>query len=161
MLDHSRGGENFDDKRLAEIIAVHVARKGGLLPILHDVVQEFGYVDDAMVPAIAEGLNLSRADVHGVVTFYHDFRRQPAGGLIVRLCVAEACKAMGADDLAAYAEKRLGLPMHSTSGDAAVTLEPVYCLGLCSLSPSAMVNGRVYGRLTQEKLDRLLAEVAK
>lgn len=158
MLDRVGGDGGYDAGRLAEILAAHHGRKGALLPILHAVVAEFGFVDDAMVPAIAESLNLSRADVHGVVTFYHDFRRRPAGRHIVKLCVAEACKSRGADALVEAAERQLGIPMHATGGDGAVTLEPVYCLGLCSLSPAAMVDGRLHARLTQERLAALLAE---
>ncbi|MCM2505280.1 formate dehydrogenase subunit gamma [Aureimonas altamirensis] len=158
MLERVGGNHGYDAGRLAEILAAHDGRKGALLPILHDVVGAFGFVDDAMVPAIAEALNLSRAEVHGVVTFYHDFRRRPAGRHVVRLCVAEACKSRGADALAKAAERQLGIPMHATGADGAVTLEPVYCLGLCSLSPAAMVDGRVHARLTPQRLAALLAE---
>jgi formate dehydrogenase subunit gamma len=161
MLDRTRGSGGYDAGRLADILDAHRHRKGALLPILHEVVAEFGYVDDAMVPDIALALNLSRADVHGVVTFYHDFRRRPAGHHVVKLCVAEACKARGADALAEHAERRLGLPLHATAADEAVTLEPVYCLGLCSLSPAAMIDGRLHGRLSEARLDELLAEVIR
>jgi len=105
-----------------------------------------------------DALNLSRAEVHGVVTFYHDFRRRPAGRHVVKLCIAEACKSRGADSLAEAAERQLGLTMHATGGDGAVTLEPVYCLGLCSLSPAAMVDGKLHARLTPERLAVVLAE---
>lgn len=158
MLDRVGGNHGYDAGRLAEILAAHAGRKGALLPILHDVVGEFGFVDDAMVPAIADALNLSRAEVHGVVTFYHDFRRRPAGRHVVKLCIAEACKSRGADTLAEAAERQLGIPMHATGGDGAVTLEPVYCLGLCSLSPAAMVDGKLHARLTPERLAIVLAE---
>ena len=102
----------------------------------------------------------SRADVHGVLTFYHDFRRKPAGRAVLKLCRAEACQAMGADALAAQAEARLATPMASTRGDGAVTLEPVYCLGLCSAAPAAMLDGRIVARLTPQRLDALLEGVA-
>jgi formate dehydrogenase subunit gamma len=110
------------------------------------------------VPALADALNLSRAEVHGVVTFYHDFRREPAGRHVLKICRAEACQAMGGEALVARAEDRLGVACGSTSADGRVTLEPVYCLGLCATGPSAMVDGKVVGRLTAPKLDALLKE---
>jgi formate dehydrogenase subunit gamma len=110
------------------------------------------------VPALADALNLSRAEVHGVVTFYHDFRREPAGRHVLKICRAEACQAMGGEALVARAEDRLGVACGSTSADGRVTLEPVYCLGLCATGPSAMVDGKVVGRLTARKLDALLKE---
>ena len=107
---------------------------------------------------ILEALNITRAEVHGVVTFYHDFRRAPAGRHVLKLCRAEACQAAGGDPLAAYAEARLGVPMGTTAPDGSVTLEPVYCLGLCATAPSAMLDGRVVGRLDEGRLNALLAE---
>jgi len=133
-------------------------REGPLLPILHALQEEFGYIDEAAEPLIAENLNITRAEVHGVVTFYHDFRREPAGRHTLKLCLAEACQAAGGDPLAAHAETRLGLSMGSTAADGSVTLEPVYCLGLCAIAPSAMLDGRVVGRLNEGRLDALLAE---
>ncbi len=139
-------------------IREHLDREGPLLPVLHAIQEEFGYIDKAAEPLIAEALNITRAEVHGVITFYHDFRRQPAGRHVLKLCRAEACQAAGGDPLAARAESRLGLRIGSTAPDGSVTLEPVYCLGLCALAPSAMLDGRVVGRLDQERLDALLAE---
>src|SRR6516162_4714683 len=133
-------------------------REGPLLPILHALQQEFGYIDEAAEPLIAEALNITRAEVHGVVTFYHDLRRAPAGRHVLKLCRAEACQAAGGDPLAAHAEARLGVQMGTTAPDGSVTLEPVYCLGLCSVAPSAMLDGRLVGRLDQARLDALLAE---
>jgi len=133
-------------------------REGPLLPILHALQEEFGYIDEAAEPLIAETLNITRAEVHGVVTFYHDFRREPAGRHTLKLCRAEACQAAGGDPLALHAERRLGLSMGSTAADGSVTLEPVYCLGLCAIAPSAMLDGRVVGRLDERRLDALLAE---
>jgi formate dehydrogenase subunit gamma len=133
-------------------------REGPLLPILHALQEEFGYIDEAAEPLIAEALNITRAEVHGVITFYHDFRRAPAGRHVLKLCRAEACQAAGGDPLAAHAEARLGVPMGTTVPDGSVTLEPVYCLGLCAVAPSAMLDGRVVGRLDQARLDGLLAE---
>ncbi|MGP0093739.1 MAG: formate dehydrogenase subunit gamma [Xanthobacteraceae bacterium] len=134
---------------------------GPLLPILQALQDEFGYIDEAAEPLIAEALNLSRAEVHGVVTFYHDFRRAPAGRHVVKLCRAEACQAAGGDALAARAEARLGVAMGETAPDGSVTLEPVYCLGLCATAPSAMIDGRVVGRLDEQRLDAVLAEARR
>ena len=145
--------------RAARITDEHAALEGPLLPILHAVQAEFGCVPDAAVPAIADRLNLSKAEVHGVVSFYHDFRTSPAGRHVVRLCRAEACQSMGAEALIAQAEGRLGTGLHGTTADGAVTVEPVYCLGLCATAPAAMIDGRVVGRLTPERLDALLDAV--
>ena len=131
---------------------------GALLPILHALQEEFGYIDEAAEPLIAAALNSSRAEIHGVVTFYHDFRRIPAGRHVLKLCRAEACQAAGGDSLAAHAAARLGVEMGTTAPDGNVTLEPVYCLGLCAVAPSAMLDGRLVGRLDQTRLDALLVE---
>jgi formate dehydrogenase subunit gamma len=133
-------------------------REGPLLPILHALQEEFGYIDEAAEPLIAETLNITRAEVHGVITFYHDFRRAPAGRHVLKLCRAEACQAAGGDPLAARAEARLGLPLGKTAADGSVTLEAVYCLGLCALAPSAMIDDRVVARLDEQRLDALLVE---
>src|SRR6516225_4708433 len=133
-------------------------REGPLLPILHALQEEFGYIDEAAEPLIAEALNITRAEIHGVVTFYHDFRRAPAGRHVLKLCRAEACQAAGADALAARAEARLGIAMGTPAADGSVTLEPVYCLGLCATAPSAMIDGRVVGRLDERRLDAVLAQ---
>ena len=138
------------------IAAEHGNRPDALIEILRGVQAALGFVPDAAVPALADALNLSRAEVHGVVTFYHDFRREPAGRHVLKMCRAEACQAMGADALVARAEERLGVSCGSTSADGRVTLEPIYCLGLCATAPSAMMDGRVVGRLTAPKLDALL-----
>ncbi len=140
------------------IIAEKQSIPGALLPILHALQEEFGYIDREAEPLIADILNLSRAEIHGVVTFYHDFRHKPAGRHVLKLCRAESCQACGSDALAARAEARLGIAFGATTADGAVTLEPVYCLGLCSVSPSAMLDGKVIGRLDENKLDALLAE---
>ncbi len=132
-----------------------------MLPILHALQEEFGYIDEAAEPLIAAALNLSRAEVHGVVSFYHDFRKAPAGRHVLKLCRAEACQAAGGDMLAARAAMRLGVAMGATAPDGSVTLEPVYCLGLCATAPSAMIDGRVVGRLDQARLDALLAEAQR
>jgi formate dehydrogenase subunit gamma len=145
--------------RADEIAAAHLALEGPLLPILHAVQAEFGHVPAEALPRIARRLNISKAEVHGVVSFYHDFRKAPAGRHVVKLCRAEACQAMGADALVARAEARLGVGMHETTRDGAVTLEPVYCLGLCACGPAAMVDGRIMGRLDAARLDAILDAV--
>lgn len=145
---------------LDAVIAPFLGMPGALLPVLHAVQAAFGHVDDAVVPVIADRLNLSRADVHGVLTFYHDFRRKPAGRHVLKLCRAEACQAMGANALVAQAEQRLGIAMHMTRGDGAVTLEPIFCLGLCSAAPSAMLDGRLVARLTPARLETLIDGIA-
>jgi formate dehydrogenase subunit gamma len=150
--------EPFSAERTAQIIGEHKGLEGPLLPILHALQETFGYIDRTAEPIVAEALNISRAEVHGVVTFYHDFREEPAGRHVVKLCRAEACQAAGGDELAARAEAKLGVAFGKTTADGRVTLEPIYCLGLCSISPSAMVNGRIVGRLDEKKLDALIAE---
>jgi len=133
--------------------------RGALLPLLHALQDEFGYIDDALVPHVAAALNLSRADVHGVVTFYHDFRRRPAGRHVVKLCRAESCQARGGAAIERAAIDKLGVPMGGTSGDGRVTLEPVYCLGLCAIGPNAMVDGVPVSRIDSATLDLLAAQV--
>ena len=133
--------------------------EGPLLPILHALQEEFGYIDQAAEPLIAAALNRSRAEIHGVVTFYHDFRRGPAGRHVLKLCRAEACQAAGGNALASVAEARLGVALGETAADGSVTLEPVYCLGLCATAPAAMVDGRMVGRLDGPRLEAVLAQV--
>jgi formate dehydrogenase subunit gamma len=133
--------------------------EGPLLPILHGVQKEFGYVPSEALPVIAKALNLTRADVYGVVSFYHDFRDQPAGRHVLKVCRAESCQAMGGDAVADRLRSVLGVDWHETSKDGAVTLEPVYCLGLCACSPTAMLDGEVIGRLDEEKIGEIAAEV--
>jgi formate dehydrogenase subunit gamma len=140
----------------ATVIAAHATREGALLPILHDLQETFGYIPEPAVPMVAHALNLSRAEVHGVVTFYHDFRAVPAGRHVLKLCQAEACQSCGCDTLTARAEKALGIKLGETTADGRITLEPVYCLGLCATAPSAMIDDRVVGRLDEKTLDALL-----
>ncbi len=144
--------------RVAEIIDAHQGVEGSLLPILHEVQGAFGHVPQAVLPVVAEALGITRAEVHGVVSFYHDFRDAPAGQQVVRLCRAEACQAMGGGAVAAEVQARLGLDWHQTSSDGAVTLEPVFCLGLCACAPAAQVNGRLVGRVDAARVEMLLAE---
>lgn len=130
--------------------------EGALLPMLHALVERFGYVDDRAIPLLADALNLSRAEVHGVVSFYHDFRRTPPGRHVVKLCRAEACQAMGVDALIPEVERVLGVRLGETAADGSVTLEPVYCLGNCALSPAALVDGDLHGRVTAARLRDLV-----
>ncbi len=131
-----------------------------LLEILHAIQERFGYVPESAIALIAEELNLSRAEVHGVVTFYHDFRSEPAGRSVVKLCRAEACQAVGSETVAAEAEQKFGVRFGQTSADGAVTLETIYCLGNCALGPSALVDGELYGRVTADTLAELVSERA-
>lgn len=153
--------ESFSADRTRALVAEHLALEGPLLPILHAVQETFGYVPEEAVPVIASELNLTRAEVHGVVTFYHDFRRKPAGRHIVKMCRAEACQAMGCDDLIAHAERVLGATVGETSPDGRVTLEPIFCLGLCATAPAALVDGELRGRLTPAAVDALAAELGR
>ncbi len=146
------------DETARAISAEHGNRPDALIEILHEVQLALGYVPEAVVPALASALNLSRAEVHGVVTFYHDFRSKPAGRHVLKLCRAEACQSMGGEAIVQQAEDRLGIACGETSADGRVTLEPTYCLGLCATAPSAMIDGRVVGRMTPERLDALLKE---
>ena len=150
--------EPWDTERAGEIIARYRHLEGAGLPILHALQETFGCVPDEAVPLVAEALNLSRAEIHGTVTFYHDFRKEPAGRRVLKLCRAESCQAAGGDALAARAEEKLGVAMGETTLDRRVTLEPVYCLGLCHSSPAAMLDKHVFGMLDEAKLDQLVTE---
>ena len=141
------------------VIEAHRAVAGALLPMLHGIQDALGHVPKAAVPRLAEALNLSQAEVHGVLSFYHDFRTEPPGRHLLRLCRAEACQAMGCDALETHLLGRHGLSFHGTTTDGAVTLEPVYCLGNCALAPSVLIDGEVRGRVTAEKLDRWIGEL--
>jgi formate dehydrogenase subunit gamma len=140
------------------IVADMKDRPGPLIEVLHAVQAALGYVPADAVPIVAEALNLSRAEVHGVVTFYHFFRETPPGKHTVHICRAEACQSMGANGLVAHAKKRLGVDFHETTPDGAFSLEQVFCLGNCALSPAAMIDGQLYGRVTPERFDQLVAE---
>jgi formate dehydrogenase subunit gamma len=148
-------------ERAREIIAQHLHLKGAALPILHGLQETFGCVPEAAVPMVAKALNLSRAELHGTVTFYHDFRKAPPGRRVLKLCRAESCQAAGGDALAARAEEKLGVEMGGTNTDGSVTLEAVYCLGLCHSSPAAMLDHKVFGMLDEKKLDALVSEAQR
>jgi formate dehydrogenase subunit gamma len=153
--------EPWNVARGAEIITEHAKLDGATLVILHALQEAFGYVPEPAIPMVATALNLSRAEVHGVFTFYHDFRKAPAGRHVLKLCRAEACQAAGGDALAARAEAKLGITIGNTTADERVTLEPIYCLGLCATAPSAMLDGRVVGRLDEARIDALVAEAQR
>ena len=137
----------------------HAQRPGALLPVLHAIQDEFGHIPADGVPLIAAALNLSRAEVHGVVSYYAYFRSAPPGRHVVQICRAEACQACGAEALLAHAERVLGCDRHHTRADGAMTLEPVYCLGLCAMSPAMRIDERVHARLTPERLEQLLTSL--
>jgi len=141
------------------IVADLKGRPGPLIEVLHAIQAELGYVPPATVPLVASELNLSRAEVHGVVSFYHFFRGTPAGAHSVSVCRAESCQAVGGEALAAHARRRLGVDFHQTTPDGRFSLEPVYCLGNCACSPAVMIDGRLHGRVTPERFDALLSEV--
>lgn len=143
------------------IVRRHSKTEGAVLPILNELQRTFGFIHEDAVPMVAAALNLTRAEVHGVVTFYHDYRREPPGRHVLQLCRAEACQSLGADALADRAQKKLGAKWHETTRDGAVTLEPVFCLGLCACGPSAMLDGRPVGRLDNARLDALLDGVKR
>ena len=154
MTHHSHWDEAF----AKSLIADHLHLEGPMLPILHALQNEFGYVDEAAIPLLADALNLSKAEVLGTITFYHDFRHEPAGKRVIKLCRAEACQALGCEELVAHANSQHQLPMDSTSADGSVTLETVYCLGNCALGPAALVDGELVGRLNSSKLSELITE---
>ena len=153
--------EPWDETRGGEIIAGLKHVEGGTIVMLHALQEAFGYVPEAAIPMIAEVRNLSRAEVHGVFTFYHDFRHEPAGKHVLKICRAEACQAAGGDALAARAEAKLGIKLGKTTPDQRVTMEPIYCLGLCATAPSAMLDGRIVGRLDERRMDALVAEARR
>lgn len=141
---------------IAAIIAVRQDMPGALLPILHEIQDTQGYIPEAAVPAIARALNVSRAEVHGVITFYHHFRQQLPGKHVVQVCRAEACQSVGADALAAHAQRALDCGFHETTIDGQFTLEPVYCLGQCACGPAVMIGETLYGRVDAKRFDALV-----
>lgn len=155
------GAVDRDHSAVAEAIEAYRECEGPLLPVLHAIQDRLGYIPREAVPTVAHALNLSRADVHGVISFYHDFRTEPSGRHVVRLCQAEACQSVGSTALAAHARARLGIDFHQTSADGGFTLEPVYCLGGCACSPTMMLDGRLYGRVTPERFDLLVSALER
>ena len=149
----------WSESRTSEIIRRHEGRKGPLLPILHDVQAEFGCIPAPAIPQIAATLNLTRAEVHGVVSFYHDFREVPAGRHVLKLCRAEACQSMQGEALAEQVLRHFGVAWGGTTSDGRLTVEATYCLGLCACAPSAMLDGEPRGRLTAESIAALAEEI--
>ncbi|MHC8492586.1 formate dehydrogenase subunit gamma [Thalassospira sp. SM2505] len=145
--------------RVEAICDQMITMEGPLLPILHEVQEEFGHIPEGALQTIAKKLNLSRAEVHGVASFYHDFREEKAGKHVIKICRAEACQAMGADALGDQVRRHLKVDWSQTTSDRKITLEPVFCLGLCACAPAAMVDGKVVGRVTRDRMNRILDEV--
>jgi formate dehydrogenase subunit gamma len=149
--------ESRYDAEIRRLAEARAAEAGALLPILHAIQDQLGYVPAAAVPIVAEVLNLSRAEVHGVITFYHFFRTTPPGKRTLYVCRAEACQSMGSRELENYARRKLGVDFHETTADGRLSLEPVYCLGNCACSPAVMIDETVYGRVTPQRLDEILS----
>jgi len=145
---------------ISHLVAQFKTVPGGLLPLLHAIQAELGYVPDSVVSSIASGLNLSRAEVHGVISFYHDFKTHPVGRHTVQICRSEACQSMGSRQLEAHAKALLGVDYHETTDDGAITLEPVYCLGNCACSPSVRINNDIHARVDAERFDDLMADLS-
>lgn len=157
---NSRNGEAaFDARVIDEILARLADQPGALMPVLHAVNERVGYIPAEAVPVIARALNLSRAEVHGVISFYHDFRTARPGRTMIRVCRAESCQAMGAVALAAHIQARLGINFGQTSDNGDFTLEPVYCLGNCACSPAIVIGDDLYGRVNAERFDEILSAV--
>jgi len=155
-LDHP-----WDRAAVVAIVNALKDQPGALMPILRRIQDDLGWVPPGSIPLIADELNLSRAEVHGVVSFYHDFRHAPPGRNVVRLCRAESCQAMGAVALADHARERLGVDFNGTSADGAVTLEAVYCLGNCACSPAVVINGELLGRVTPARFDDAITRLVR
>ena len=152
--------QSFDERIARELITKTGAQPRMLVQILRAFLDTFGFIDEKMIRLLASELNLSRAEVHGVVSFYHDFRTSPPGKHVVKICQAEACQAMGSRALTEHATKTLGIDMHATTSDGELTLEPVYCLGNCACSPAVMIDDKVYGRVDAGVFDGLVGKQA-
>jgi formate dehydrogenase subunit gamma len=150
--------KKYDAAIATEIINQFGAKPEMLVQVLHAFVQRYGYVSKDAIQQVAHELNLSRADVHGVVSFYHDFRTKAPGQHVVKICQAESCQAMGSRELTSHAEKTLGIGIHGTTGDSEISLEAVYCLGNCACSPAVMIDEKVYGRVDKDKFDALIQD---
>jgi formate dehydrogenase subunit gamma len=149
----------WDRNAVTEVIEQKKSMPGALLPILHGIQDRIGFIPEETVPQIAKALNLSRAEVHGVISFYHYFRTTPPGQRTIHLCRAESCQAMNSEVLEAHIKARLGIGYHETTADGAFSLEPVYCLGNCACSPSMMIDHEVYGRVTPQSFDAIIEEL--
>lgn len=153
------GSDPSPDEIVSAVVDEHAGRIGALLPVLHGIQERLGCIPPETIPLIARRMNLSRAEVHGVMHFYHDFREQPAGKHVIHLCRAEACQAMGSAELEEHAKSRLGVDFGETTPDGRYTLEPVYCLGNCACTPSIRIGDEIHARVTPERFDELLAEL--
>ncbi|SCL25005.1 NAD(P)H-dependent oxidoreductase subunit E [Micromonospora inyonensis] len=154
------GGSGYEE-RVRSVVAAHCGDPAALLPILHTLMAEFGHVDTAAIGVMAEGLNLSRAEIHGVISFYRDFRTTPAGRITVRICRGEACQSVGADQLVEHARTSIGVDVGQTTVDGSVTLDQVFCLGNCALGPSAQIGSTVHGRVDRDRLDGLVTSARR
>lgn len=143
------------------VCARHDNKPDELLEIFHEMQHELGHVPEETLPVIATALNRSRAEIYGVLTFYHDFHRHPVGKHVVKICRAEACQSMGTDELCRHAEAKLNVPLGGTTADGAVTIEQVFCLGNCALSPAVMVGEKLYGRVDPKRFDEIIAGLEK
>ena len=153
------GRTAFDVDLARTLIGRKRAMRGSMLPILHDLQEQFGYIDERAIPLIADALNISKAETLGVISFYHDFRHSPVDGRVLKLCRAESCQAMGCEDLVSHLELRHGVQVDDTSDGAKLHVETVYCLGNCSLSPAALLDGEPIGRLDRDRIDAIVADV--
>ena len=147
------------DEEITEIINAHLHLEGALLPMLHALQHEFGYIPATAHALLADALNISKAEVHGVVSFYHDFRNKAAGKHVLKICRAEACQSMGSEVLAESTLKKLGLDWHETSSNNHITIEPVYCLGLCATAPAVMLDEKLYAKVDESKMMDILGEI--
>jgi len=155
------GDTPWDDTEARAVIAAKSAEPGAAMPILHALQDRFGYIDDTAVPMMAEALNLTRAEVLGVISFYHEFRRQPVEGRVLKLCRAESCQAVGCEDLVEHLSHAHGIEVGHAKGRAPLHVEPIYCLGDCALSPAALLDGEPIGRLDRDRLDAIVANAGK
>ena len=154
------GISQSEQQSISDLVGQYKALPGALLPLLHAIQSELGYVSDSAVPIIAKGLNLSRAEVHGVISFYHDFKTSPVGRHTVQICRAEACQSMGSRQLETHAKQTLGIDYGETTADGAITLEPVYCLGNCACSPSMRINDDIFARVDADRFDQLISDLS-
>ena len=163
MTAHMSSGtaSRWNDAVAKDIIEARRSEPGAMLPILHDLQEAFGYVDQSAVPVIADVLNVSRAEVHGVITYYHDFRHAPAGKHVLKICRAEACQSVGCRDLIAHVEQKHGLELGKTSPDGSITVEEVFCLGNCALSPAVLLDGELIGRVTIDDIGQIIETAAR
>ncbi|MFZ2059646.1 MAG: formate dehydrogenase subunit gamma [Candidatus Binatus sp.] len=158
-INPRNGAPAWDSRMVDEIVAGLAEKPGALMLVLHAVNERVGFIPPDAVPAIARGLNLSRAEVHGVISFYHDFRTERPGRKVIRVCRAESCQAMGAVALAEHIQSRLGIKFGQTGADGDFTLEPVYCLGNCACSPAILVGEDLYGRVDPKRFDQIFSDV--